>query len=258
MGEGTGARQVRGWNWNTLSLSDPDELSWLAAIRSSDHDGIIILSWTMSLRHQREIIDWLSRFPSLEWDSCGLREDKQCQHIFSTLLLLEVDKHFENVLWYQVFRGGEQGRTFSAYFGSCAIYYLKWTSTGSILYHFTTHQSRQHPKFNKIMKSWPHHDVDYNSDVKGRNIAVKGKKGVEIGGTKKFSKVTWGWQGGSKQIYWKYKTQNEEKARKKFSKAIIYWINVWREKDSMARCKRKYLRVKESSTTTTTDINNSI
>ena len=138
MGEGTGARQVRGWNWNTLSLSDPDELSWLAAIRSSDHDGIIILSWTMSLRHQREIIDWLSRFPSLEWDSCGLREDKQCQHIFSTLLLLEVDKHFENVLWYQVFRGGEQGRTFSAYFGSCAIYYLKWTSTGSILYHFTT------------------------------------------------------------------------------------------------------------------------
>ena len=257
MGEGTGARQVRGWNWNTLSLSDPDELSWLAAIRSSDHDGIIILSWTMSLRHQREIIDWLSRFPSLEWDSCGLREDKQCQHIFphyyyskwtnilrmcsdiKSLEEVNKDEHFQHILAHVLF--------------------ITWSGQARGAYFiFSPHQSRQHPKFNKIMKSWPHHDVDYNSDVKGRNIAVKGKKGVEIGGTKKFSKVTWGWQGGSKQIYWKYKTQNEEKARKKFSKAIIYWINVWREKDSMARCKRKYLRVKESSTTTTTDINNSI
>ena len=203
----------------------------------------LLIGWVDSHLLSETLVDWertnsVSIFFPHYYYSKWTNILRMCSDIKS-LEEVNKDEHFQHILAHVLF--------------------ITWSGQARGAYFIISpHQARQHPKFNKIMKSWPHHDVDYNSDVKGRNIAVKGKKGVEIGGTKKFSKVTWGWQGGSKQIYWKYKTQNEEKARKKFSKAIIYWINVWREKDSMARCKRKYLRVKESSTTTTTDINNSI
>ena len=91
-------------------------------------------------------------------------------------LLLEVDKHGEHTLSF---------------------------------HHTTSPDNLQNST--KSWNFWPLDHVDYNSHVKGRNIAVKGRKGVEIGGTKKFSKVTRGWQGGANKYIENIKHKQKQK-----------------------------------------------
>ena len=213
MGAGTGARQARGWSWNTSSLSNhyhdwqpSDHLIMMASSHWS-----FWLSWTMSLGHQREIIDWLSRFPSLEWDSCGLIED--CERTNSVSIFFP---HWYYPKWTNILRmcsdikSLEEANIFSIFSLMCYLL-LEVDKHGehTLSFHHTSPDNLQNST--KSWNFWPLDHVDYNSHVKGRNIAVKGKKGVEIGGTKKFSKVTRGWQGGANKYIENIKHKQKQK-----------------------------------------------
>ena len=189
------------------------------------------LSWTMSLGHQREIIDWLSRFPSLEWDSCGLIED--CERTNSVSIFFP---HWYYPKWSKILRmcsdikSLEEANIFSIFSLMCYLL-LEVDKHGEHTLSFHHHTSPDNlQNSTKSWNFWPHDHVVYNSLVKGRNIAVKGRKGVGNRWNKEVLQSDMGMTGGSKQIYWKYKTQTETQIRKKLSKltgeqAYMYILN---------------------------------
>ena len=170
------------------------------------------LSWTMSLGHQREIIDWLSRFPSLEWDSCGLIED--CERTNSVSIFFP---HWYYPKWSKILRmcsdikSLEEANIFSIFSLMCYLL-LEVDKHGehTLSFHHTpvqtTSKIQQNPEIFDhstmliIIPMW-----------KGAILLWKGGKGLEIGGTKKFSKVTRGWQGGANKYIENIKHKQKQK-----------------------------------------------